>query len=265
MNHDQNNNEGGGEAMRLRAEPTAPPPMALVRQLAKFAALAYQAPNVHGARGAAALVTHLGGDVVVAFRGSCSPQDFLQDGKFVRAELAWTHEGYILEVHQGFLEDIESLTEDLVREVRRTLAMLKHQINPAPNIYFTGHSLGGALAILGALECSRLRLQPELVVTFGQPRVGNAAFAACYNASLGPRTFHVVNAADPVPLLPPLLFGYRDEGNEIFLPQHSGWRLNPSLGFEIVSDVLGVFSNWRHRKLALIPNHLIRVYQKRLA
>ena len=169
-----------------------------------------------------------------------------------------------MEVHHGFLQDIESITVDLVMQVRQVINKLQALGNSFPKIYITGHSLGGALAILAALELNYQKLKPELVVTFGQPRVGNAAFAACYNELLGDRTIHVINAADPVPLLPPLLAGYRDEGNEVFLSRGRRWKLNPSIGFELISDVLGIFDNWRHHKLALLPNHFIKAYQERL-
>ena len=240
----------------------------LIRRLADYSSKAYHHATVTDrSTDAQALVTMTHDGVVVAFRGSSSPQDFLQDAKFDMEPLAYLRNNSAqpctVRVHRGFLEDFDALNVAVVTQVRNSLATFQ-RVSPHPKIYITGHSLGGALAILCALEFSRQQLKPESVITFGQPRVGNAAFAGIYNRALGDRTFHIINANDPVPLLPPLLAGYRDEGNEVFLPAHSGYALNPSIGFEIVSDVLGALASWRKRKLAFIPKHLMKAYLERI-
>ena len=66
----------------------------------------------------------------------------------------------------------------------------------------TGHSLGGALAHLAALDVQReLELDPDQMCcyTFGVPRVGNHAFAHVYDAAV-PDTWNLVNGLDVVPL-----------------------------------------------------------------
>jgi alpha-beta hydrolase superfamily lysophospholipase len=62
-------------------------------------------------------------------------------------------------------------------------------------LYYTGHSLGGALATLAA----SLR-PPCAVYTFGAPRIGNAEFA---QTLAGIPVFNVFNPKDIVPELPP--------------------------------------------------------------
>ncbi len=47
-------------------------------------------------------------------------------------------------------------------------------------IIVTGHSLGGSLAILAAADLHKTHGKIDQVYTFGQPRVGNAAFASYY-------------------------------------------------------------------------------------
>jgi predicted lipase len=52
--------------------------------------------------------------------------------------------------------------------------MAKH---PGAPIFVTGHSLGGALAVIAALDL-KLSLNVKVTVyTYGQPRVGNAKFS----------------------------------------------------------------------------------------
>ena len=64
-------------------------------------------------------------------------------------------------------------------------------------LYITGHSLGGALAIIAAKRLERDTL--AACYTFGSPRVGNLEFAEEIRAPI----YRVVNAADGVPRVPP--------------------------------------------------------------
>jgi len=56
------------------------------------------------------------------------------------------------------------------------------------------------------------------VTTFGEPRVGNQAFADAYNAKV-PNSWRVVNGGDTVPHTPLFEFGYYHEGVEIWLDE----------------------------------------------
>ena len=51
------------------------------------------------------------------------------------------------------------------------------------NVQITGHSLGAAIAALAAYDLSTA-FPIDVVYTMGQPRVGNAAFAAAYAATI---------------------------------------------------------------------------------
>lgn len=78
-------------------------------------------------------------------------------------------------VHRGFLRQYTSLAPTISEQVRKF----------ASRVVFVGHSLGAALATIGAAvtkkECPDVRVE---CVTFGCPRVGNAAFAAFFNAAV---------------------------------------------------------------------------------
>jgi predicted lipase len=69
----------------------------------------------------------------------------------------------------------------------------------------TGHSLGGSIAALCALDLvlSDVVSSNSLTLyTFGEPRVGNPAFAAAMDKFV-PRSYRVVHSADLVPHVPP--------------------------------------------------------------
>jgi len=95
-------------------------------------------------------------------------------------------------VHAGYLEALL----DVVEEVKVLLYRA-----PRP-LYFTGHSMGGALATLAAT----LPPGPDAAYSFGAPRVGDAAFARALD-----RVVRVVNGDDIAPRYP-LPLGYRHGG-----------------------------------------------------
>jgi len=104
-------------------------------------------------------------------------------------------------IHGGFARALEEtrLTEPTLAEAIHAVAA------DGARIFVTGHSLGGALAILAAAVL-RLDLGREVagVYTYGQPRVGDPAFAAAYDEVLWDQTFRFVNNWDIFPHFPPV-------------------------------------------------------------
>ncbi|KAL5397740.1 hypothetical protein PMIN06_001312 [Paraphaeosphaeria minitans] len=105
------------------------------------------------------------------------------------------------------------------------LPQLTEAINthPSYDIVLVGHSLGGAVAALAALDLRARGWHPS-VTTFGEPRVGNAALASYINARFdissgrpASRYHRVTHASDPVPLLPLAEWGYAMHGEELFV------------------------------------------------
>ena len=89
---------------------------------------------------------------------------------------------------------------------------------PNYKILTTGHSLGGALASIAAGTIADNKYASPnniMMITFGQPRVGDSKYAASMN-KLVPYTFRVINGRDPVVLVPPMKYGYHHHGKEIW-------------------------------------------------
>ena len=87
---------------------------------------------------------------------------------------------------------------------------------PIKHVVFSGHSLGGALATLAAVQFAKQ--YPDIVVscvTFGSPRVGNGSFAQMFNKCCA-GSFRFVNEDDPVPMGPtPIRFTHVKGGQWI--------------------------------------------------
>ncbi len=165
-------------------------------------------------------------------------------------------------VHKGFAAALSAVWPQLTQ----TLDELHDGLAP---IWITGHSLGGALAVLAAAQLQSLRPIQGLY-TFGQPRVGDRDFAKSMNRALAGRMIRFVNNNDIVPQVPPpgLFLKYWHGEREVrFAPDGklildvSWWTRTRSLVQGSVQDIgkLGIDSLQDHimdRYVALARHQL---------
>ncbi len=128
--------------------------------------------------------------IVVAFRGTHSSQDWAADLEVSQTNFIFPE----ARTHTGFTS--------IYRSCRETILAVLNRLPNSARLYVTGHSLGGALAVLLALDASVNTPFRPTMYNFGGPRVGNPAFTSRYN-SLVVNSIRVVNAYDLIPLLPP--------------------------------------------------------------
>lgn len=145
-----------------------------------------------------------GDTFLIGFRGSeeTGTADWITDLKFVLSAYPFVPAGAgAVKVHYGFIQAFSSVRDAILQMVRDSK---QHKV------LTTGHSLGGALAVLAALDV-RQNVPDKQVscYTFGSPKVGDPAFANYYN-KLVPNTFRIVNDADVIPTIPPA--GYAHVG-----------------------------------------------------
>lgn len=152
-----------------------------------------------------ALVGRVGEAIVVAYRGTLAP-----GGKDVEAIVDdWVNnvqtnmvEWGGARVHRGFLDSHRALWPHV--QAAMSARLTAHMPRA---IVVTGHSKGGAIAPLAAVEIRAKQARgewpavPVQVVTFAGPRVGDRAFADHY-AALRIPTLRYENRADIVPRLP---------------------------------------------------------------
>jgi hypothetical protein len=103
------------------------------------------------------------------------------------------------DLHMGFEKAIERIWP-------RVKAAIAARPAAEKDLFFTGHSLGGALAIIAAhraLRDSDLEVRATAVYTFGSPRPGGGAFFESYTPALGDVTYRLVHGTDLVATVPP--------------------------------------------------------------
>ncbi|KAK9247302.1 Alpha/Beta hydrolase protein [Lipomyces tetrasporus] len=126
-------------------------------------------------------------------------------------------------VHRGFLRsylETRANTQPALEELKAKY--------PDYSLLVTGHSLGGAIAILAAADLITDGYTPE-IVTYGQPRVGNQEFANWIDYIVsytdGQMT-RVTHKSDPVVGVP-LGIDWRHSGGEVYI---SKGPLSPAPG-----------------------------------
>lgn len=146
------------------------------------------------------------------------PSDFEDDDEELSMEVLGN-----LRVHRGFAEAYGAIRSDVLAILKARLEHWQKQ-GVTARVYATGHSMGGAIANLFALDLSAAPDDPKrslpferpvVCYTYGAPRAGNAAFRSVYNA-LVPQTFRIVGSRDVVPTLPPSI-AYRQIGREVWV------------------------------------------------
>ena len=164
---------------------------------------------VGAAQGGSGSGVSAGGDIVVSFRGSKDLTNFIKDLDFFKTAAYPKCNG--CKVHGGFYECWTALQDPVINEVLRL-----RELQPRANVFVTGHSLGAALAVLAASELHYSHgLTINGVYTFGEPRVGNAAFRDFYNQGTAV-SWRVTHHRDLVPHLPVEGMGFRHIATEVW-------------------------------------------------
>lgn len=154
---------------------------------------------------------------VVSFRGSVSIGDWVNNASVDL--VPWRAGG---RVHEGFNAALNLVWMDISPIIKERAK--------GRTLWLTGHSLGGALAVLAAM---RLRLEAAMVVdgiyTFGMPKVGDDDFAAAFTQHHGNNAFTFLNEGDFVPWLPIIPDGFAVACHGLRFDQQG--KIHPRPGF----------------------------------
>jgi len=141
-------------------------------------------------------------DLVVAIRGTEGIWEWVHDAEFLAVNCPFLAGAGKTE--DGFTAIYNSLRIDLATTSKRvTDALAAPPFNQSTNsLTICGHSLGGALATLLALDvASNTAFKNPTVYTYASPRTGDPLFVTAYN-KVATNTTRFANRVDIVPKLP---------------------------------------------------------------
>lgn len=154
----------------------------------------------------------LDGQCIVAFRGTSDLKGWMEDleSGLSTALAGCTHQGADCYVGDGFNSNYNSMA-----------AKVKDALNALDcgpeGVLVVGHSLGAAEAALAMWDLHRSGYHLATGYTFGQPRVGDAAFADAFKAA-GIKQWRVTHDRDPVVHLPPEAMEFYHTATEVYYP-----------------------------------------------
>ncbi|KAL6185933.1 hypothetical protein ACLB2K_042055 [Fragaria x ananassa] len=164
--------------------------------------------------------------IIIAFRGTQehSIQNWIEDLFWKQLDIDYPGMPDSM-VHHGFYSAYHNTT--IRPGILNAVARAKEFYGDI-GIMVTGHSMGGAMASFCALDLRVNQKEKNVqVMTFGQPRIGNAIFATYYS-KLVPNTIRITNGNDVVPHLPPY-YTYFPQKTYHHFPREV-WLYNIGLG-----------------------------------
>ncbi|EIE81342.1 hypothetical protein G6F46_004700 [Rhizopus delemar] len=119
-------------------------------------------------------------------------------------------------VHAGFYNSVKEVVNNYYPKIQSVI-----KANPDYKVVVTGHSLGGAQALIAGVDLynrdpSLFNSKNVEIYTIGQPRVGNTKFAKWVD-STGISIHRSVHSRDVVPHVPPRTIGYLHVGVESWI------------------------------------------------
>lgn len=145
--------------------------------------------------------------VLLSFRGTESVGDWLSNLDLLAEDRSYG------KLHRGFFKAFEF--------ARPTLSGILEKAAPAhKKVWLTGHSLGGALAMVAAAEWLE-SLAVAGIYTYGQPKTGNGQTRLFFRQRFPGRFQRFVNDDDIVPQVPP---GYAHVGRLIWFDGNGGLK-----------------------------------------
>jgi len=115
-------------------------------------------------------------------------------------------------VHEGFYNALSKVWRQLDGFVDAAQLRTQRKYGRA-TVWFTGHSLGAALANLAVARRLERNKPVDGMYTFGQPRAGDSTFARTFDFEFKSSAFRFVNNNDIVTRIPPRAMGYQHCGS----------------------------------------------------
>ncbi len=190
--------------------------------------------------------------VVVAFRGT-EPE--LREDWITDLDLDLAKGPLGGRVHAGFQKGLNAVWKDVDRAISDLRA------SKAKSLWFTGHSLGAALATLAVARLVELDRPVYGLYTFGSPRVGDRKFSRNFNFEYRPRAFRFVNNNDTVTRIPPRSAGYSHVGTFRYLTVNGDLQDDMGWWYQFLDRVSGRIEDFRQWGTDGLKDHGMALYR----
>lgn len=236
-------------------------------------------------------------DIYVVFRGTVNPAEWISNFKFTQQSYEKSEDPTLCksrkeqksstpnigEVHRGFYKtytrsdpgNLLDLLLDLnpqnnhksMRDVVEEVLENPQMCPPGSRVFVTGHSLGGALAILATLHIHITKTIPfefPILYAFANPRVGDRQFARHFDKL---ECYRIANSEDIVPVapLPSLLLALgRTPLRDAALPTYPFPSVKSLLG-RLDYEHVGQPVYFTVQKGFVSENHIIPTYMEALS
>ncbi|KAL5035325.1 hypothetical protein RTP6_003039 [Batrachochytrium dendrobatidis] len=163
--------------------------------------------------------------IIVAFRGTDDMNDWKANIRMVPRATFWLNHMVGTKSRRRFPKFHRSVPPPKSRthsgfhkeynKVRNAVLLVMDAVkllHPNFKVVFTGHSLGGALSTMAALDYYDKygggAIRNAYLYTYGSPKVGNKVFADWFSSLPFGGIYRLAHVSDIVPHLPPSFFGY---------------------------------------------------------
>lgn len=156
-------------------------------------------------------------------------------------------------VHLGFKREVDDIWAELESSIYKIGAKKTHK----QEIWFTGHSLGAAMATIIASRCYEdLKCpDPQELYTYGSPRVGNKTFVK----TLSVKHHRHVNNNDIVTRVPLWFMGYRHDG-ELHYFNCNGKEVKLTGWSKAKDRLIGMWRGLKNLSIDSFSDHAIGQY-----
>lgn len=179
----------------------------------------------------------------MAFRGTDEIEDWLDNLNAFQERVLFG--GF----HRGFWASLRDVWTPLFDQYEELRNLKKRPL------FFTGHSLGGAMATIAAARMIHADLPFMSAYTFGQPRAMTLESSRIFNVEAGPRFFRFQNNNDIVTRVPARLMGYSHVGSLLYISEEKKICNDPGFWFRFLDAIDGAVEAVRESGIDAVEDH----------
>ncbi len=156
--------------------------------------------------------------------------------------------------HRGFWTSLNDIWEPIFQDYSQLRDAKKRPL------FFTGHSLGGAMATIAAAHFIQHDWPFTATYTFGQPRAMARSTARIFNAEAAHRFYRFQNNNDLVTRVPSRLMGYSHVGSYLYISEEQSIHDDPGFWFRFLDSIDGAVEAIKESGIDAIEDHGMEHY-----